>query len=168
MSGMSHQGAVARPDPRRGVEHLARPRARISLLHRCLPYATAALCGVAFLPAAIAQTPAARTQENRIESVAGTTWAGEDSDGDHYVFTFNAGGSLHYVSPSGKWTDANWTQQGDAIYFSMNNKYSEYRGRLTGDRMEGSASNVNGKRWTWSVTKRQLRTQKTVTPRPAI
>ena len=90
-------------------------------------------------------------------SVAGTTWVGTDSDGHYYEYHFQAGGALHYQSPTGFFKNGTWKQDGDAIYMEMNQKYAEYRGRISGKRMKGRASNVTGKKWTWEAEKRQGR-----------
>jgi|GEM_PF-1137190 hypothetical protein len=86
-------------------------------------------------------------------NVAGTVWAGEDSDGDFLEFHFQADGSLDYKSPSGfQKQTSTWKQDGASINIELNH-YSEYQGTISGNRMEGSASNDAGKSWTWSADK---------------
>jgi hypothetical protein len=87
-------------------------------------------------------------------SVAGTTWAGTDSDGDYYEYHFRPDGSLHYTSPTGSWKDATWKQHKNRIYMEMNNKYSEYEGTIAGKRMAGDSWNVVGKKWTWEAVRK--------------
>lgn len=87
-------------------------------------------------------------------SVAGTTWAGTDSDGDYYEYTFQVDGVLRYKSPSGTFTHGTWKQDGDAIYMETNEKYSEYQGRISGMHMEGNAWNTKGRKWTWAADKK--------------
>jgi hypothetical protein len=87
-------------------------------------------------------------------SVAGTTWAGTDSFGSYYEFMFQPSGALHYKSPAGEFKNANWKQTDRAIYFEINDKYSEYRGRIDGETMSGEASNKAGRKWTWLVKKK--------------
>jgi hypothetical protein len=86
-------------------------------------------------------------------SVARTTWVGTDSGGDYYEYTFLSDGTLKYKSPAGVFTHAAWKQDGDTIYMEMNNKYSEYQGRISGTHMEGNAWNVKGRKWTWVADK---------------
>jgi outer membrane biogenesis lipoprotein LolB len=92
--------------------------------------------------------------ETNSGGVAGTTWAGTDSDGDYYEFHFQPDGSLHYKSPSGFYTNGTWKQDGDGIYFEMNRRFAEHKGTIKGNRMEGEAWNTKGHRWTWVVDKK--------------
>jgi hypothetical protein len=82
-------------------------------------------------------------------SVTGSTWVGTDSDNDYYEYTFLASGVLQYKSPSGTWTNGTWKQDGDAIWFETNHRYSEYQGNISGTHMEGRAWNIKGRKWTW-------------------
>jgi hypothetical protein len=100
-------------------------------------------------------------EESRVEavlaeslSVAGTVWAGTDSDGDYYEYHFQEDGSLHYKSPQGFFTAGTWKQQGMSIYMETNNKYAERQGTITGNHMEGNAWNKAGHRWTWKAEKK--------------
>ncbi|MFM9376269.1 hypothetical protein [Gordonia sp. VNK21] len=88
------------------------------------------------------------------DDITGTVWAGTDSDGGFYTFRFQSGGALNYTSPTGTWSAATWQQHGTAVYMEMNNRYAEYRGVIDGDTMRGSAGNITGKTWTWSLTRR--------------
>ena len=64
-----------------------------------------------FLPA-IAQNP----NTNSVIDVTGTTWAGTDSDGDYYEYTFQPNGVLDYKSPSGTFIEWHWQEVDDTIY----------------------------------------------------
>jgi len=94
-----------------------------------------------------------RERPPKVAPVAGTTWSGTDSDGAHYVFTFEPGGMLSYTSPSGSFRSGTWTQTETSVSFEMNNHYSDYQGEIRGDVMTGRAWNVNGHRWTWNVAR---------------
>jgi hypothetical protein len=85
-------------------------------------------------------------------NVAGTRWAGTDSDGDYYEYHFQANGVLHYKSPSGSFDNGTWKQDRDSIYMETNQKYAEYQGRI-GTLMKGKAWNVAGHKWTWEAAK---------------
>jgi hypothetical protein len=87
-------------------------------------------------------------------SVAGTTWAGTDSDADYYEYTFQADGVLAYKSPGGFYTNGTWKQNGNGIYMETNHKFSERQGQISGTHMEGKAWNIQGHRWTWAADKR--------------
>ena len=103
---------------------------------------------------AFAQNPGPPPAVNTAASVAGTSWAGPDTMGRHYVYEFLADGSLHYTYENGSFTDGTWKQDGDSIYMSLNKKFSERLGKITGTHMEGNAWNVNGLKWTWAADKK--------------
>jgi len=109
-----------------------------------------------YLPA-FAQNPRAHS----VISVSGTTWVGTDSDGDYYEYSFQADGALYYKSPSGFHTNGTWKQDGNSIYMETNNKYSEYKGLISGTHIEGNAWNVKDKHWTWVADKQN-------TPAPSV
>jgi hypothetical protein len=74
--------------------------------------------------------------------------------GRHYTYEFLTDGTMHYTYENGSFTDGMWKQDGDSIYMSINNKYSERQGRITGTHMEGKAWNVAGKTWTWGADRK--------------
>jgi hypothetical protein len=84
--------------------------------------------------------------------LAGTTWQGTTSDGDACEVVFEANGRLRYIklgrtrneSPGG------WDQKGAVVVFDVNG-YSQWSGVIRGDTLEGSASNVQGVKWTWKL-----------------
>ena len=102
----------------------------------------------------LAQNPNPPSANNAADSVAGTSWAGPDTMGRHYVYEFLADGTLHYTYENGSMTDGIWKQSGNSIYMSMNNRFSERLGTITGMHMEGIAWNVNGLKWTWAAEKK--------------
>ncbi len=93
--------------------------------------------------------------DNKTTSIVGTKWKSRDSDGDEYIFHFREGGTLEFTSVnSGKTsTTATWRQTGNQIYMEMNNRFSEYRGTIQGNTIEGTASNIKNHKWTWKATK---------------
>jgi hypothetical protein len=101
-----------------------------------------------YLPA-FAQNPYTLSANGTVASVAGTTWVGPDTHGRHYVYEFLTDGTLTYTYENGSFTNGTWRQSESAIYMSMNNKYSERLGQITGTHMEGIAWNVKGEKWTW-------------------
>jgi hypothetical protein len=108
---------------------------------------TALSCAIyVFAPGDIA----ARAQETT--SLAGTTWSGVDSEGDLYVFTFEPDGVLAYQSPRGSFRNGRWSQFRGAVYFHMNNHYSEYLGEISGRSIAGKGWNTQQQSWQWSVT----------------
>ncbi len=92
-------------------------------------------------------------------SIEGTTWAGTDSDGDYYEYTFLKGGQLRYGKREGGKVvtrdDAGdyWGQAGNVVLITTT-KFSTRQGLIKGTRMQGDAWNVRGDRWTWVGDKR--------------
>lgn len=83
----------------------------------------------------------------------GTVWSGRDSEGDDYVFSFEPDGTVAYKSPTGSFRNGKWSQFGNAVYFHMNDHYSEYLGEISGRSLAGKAWNVTGRKWTWRTTR---------------
>lgn len=81
--------------------------------------------------------------------ISGTVWGGADSDGDYYEYWFMKGGPLHYQSPTGFWKNGAWKQKGCRIYMEINNRYSERKGTIRDNTMEGGAWNIKKHKWTW-------------------
>ncbi len=117
-----------------------------------------ALLLLMLLPALVAAQQTDRQpavpSHSRTASVAGTIWAGMDSDGDYSEYHFQADGALHYRSPQGFYKNGTWNQDGKAIYMETNNKFSERKGRISGKHMKGNAWNVKGQTWTWAADKK--------------
>jgi len=97
----------------------------------------------------------ANANAEKIVSLAGRTWSGTDSDGDHYVFTFEHDGTLAYKSPTGSYRNGKWNQFKNAVYFEMNDHTSEYLGAITEDVMEGKAWNKQRRIWLWKVSRHE-------------
>lgn len=83
--------------------------------------------------------------------IESTKWEGKDSDGDFYVYKFKPGGILRYKSPTGEFENGTWKQTGNLIYMETNNKYSQYKGVISGQIMQGDAQNIVGHKWEWSA-----------------
>jgi hypothetical protein len=97
-----------------------------------------------------ATTPSAAST---VASIAGSSWnvVETDTEGSRDIFNFLADGTLSYSYQNGSYTNGTWKQYGDAIYIEMNKKFVEYRGRISGTHIEGTASNVKGNTWTWTA-----------------
>jgi outer membrane murein-binding lipoprotein Lpp len=92
----------------------------------------------------------AAAQADNID-ISGTIWTGWESDGDYYEFYFMKNGVLHYKSPTGYWTVATWTQNGNSVYMEFNNKYAERQATINGNTMSGNAWNITGLTWTFTL-----------------
>jgi hypothetical protein len=85
-------------------------------------------------------------------SLAGTTWAGPETDGEFTTYTFEQDGTLAYKYSNGHYRNGTWRQSGNTIYFEMNKRYAEYQGEISGDTMKGRAWNITKKKWMWQAT----------------
>jgi hypothetical protein len=95
-----------------------------------------------------------------IEAIEGTTWAGTDSDGDWYEYTFLKGGQLRYSTNTERSKVVTfekkenvWAQNGKLVVILIQN-YSVNAGTIEGNQMKGDAWNVTGRRWTWEAKKK--------------
>lgn len=97
----------------------------------------------------VAPTPEAQSPGNLL----GTKWKGLDSENRMYEFIFDKNGILEYQSPTGRFRNGSWNQDGTTVRMEMNNHYSDYEGKIEGEVIAGNARNVTGKTWTWRVTR---------------
>ena len=90
-------------------------------------------------------------------SLIGTKWSYEDNRHDwKYDISFFEGGRMETTHPNDN-TPKNdsWQQDGAILKFSFNNQFSVYQGkRKSFDQIGGTAKNVNGKKWKWTLTKK--------------
>ena len=87
-----------------------------------------------------------------VASVADTTWDGSYVDGGTHTITFHADGTTDQTTRTGTYArNGVWDQSGSAISIRFNNGYATWTGRIDGDTMSGTASNITGKRWNWSL-----------------
>jgi hypothetical protein len=86
-------------------------------------------------------------------NLEGTVWKIQASAVDDMIWHFERAGVLryNYANRDEQLRNATWKQDGDSVYIEFNNKYAEYRGTFRGDVIEGTASNINGTKWTWSA-----------------
>ena len=115
--------------------------------------ATARLRNVRLLPHASANsvTGSERSESTRTFSgnLAGTTWEVTDSDGDRYVFRFQADGVLHYEAGRGLRTNGTWKRNGNSVEIETNRDYAKFQGTISGNVITGNGSSRNGEAWTW-------------------
>jgi hypothetical protein len=90
-------------------------------------------------------------QNNR--SIENTTWRGIDNGRETEV-TFLPNGiatySYHNGTSNMTYNNAKWSQNGNRIYWEINNKFVEKNGEVLGDSFTGSARNTNGLEWTFT------------------
>ena len=80
-------------------------------------------------------------------SVEGTEWRGELGQHGPFVVRFERGGVVRYSLVGATLRDMNWRQEGGTVYLAANNKYSEFRLTVRGDRLVGEGRNQGGEVW---------------------
>lgn len=87
-------------------------------------------------------------------SLVGSKWHYADEQWQYDV-EFASNGVLHTTHPNDKTPDNDtWEQDGATVNFYFNNKFSQYKGTLSGNNMmSGSATNKKGSSWTWKATR---------------
>jgi hypothetical protein len=101
-------------------------------------------------------TPAAprlKPEKPTIPPLAGTSWAGKTAEGWDMTITFAADGKMTYGYRNNTHTTASWKQDGDKVYYEMNDRYCEFDGTLAGDVIDGQNHNVQGRTWTTRLTR---------------
>src|SRR5947209_5944369 len=83
--------------------------------------------------------------EKKVPSIAGTSWAGVTAEGDAMTIDFAADGAMTVSYNGTSFNRASWKQDGDKIYWEMNDRYCEFNGKLSGDTITGDSHNVKGR-----------------------
>jgi hypothetical protein len=81
------------------------------------------------------------------ENVEGTEWKGALGQHGPFVVRFERGGVVCYSLVGSTLRDMNWRQEGGTVYMAANNKYSEFRLTVRGDRLVGEGRNQGGEVW---------------------
>jgi hypothetical protein len=87
-------------------------------------------------------------QNNR--SIEGTTWRGIDNGRETEVtFLPNGVATFSYHNGTSIMTNGNvkWSQNGNRVYWEINNKFVEKNGEINGDSFKGGAKNIKGLDW---------------------
>ncbi len=106
------------------------------------------------LPVFAAPVPKALTRKPVAPDVTGTTWKGTNGNGGTYDYTFNPDGTFSATLQGRPYSKGTWKQDGTALEWEFNNRYSVYTVNFQADTFEGSAVNVKGS--SWAVTLQPL------------
>ncbi|MBO0700166.1 MAG: hypothetical protein J2P46_17335 [Zavarzinella sp.] len=91
--------------------------------------------------------------EKKVPSIAGTSWAGQTAEGQAMTIEFMADGTMNVTYGGNSFNRATWKQDGDKIFWEMNDHYCEFNGKLTGDAITGDSHNVKGRVWETKLTR---------------
>ena len=98
------------------------------------------------------QTATRQQPSGRNDVLAGTTWSGIDTAKNAMQIVFETGGRVR-MSLSTQWLSGIWRQDGDNVYFNVNDGYVQYEGTIYGTTMNGSARNQADYSWRWRVVR---------------
>ncbi|NTV61825.1 MAG: hypothetical protein HGA77_11065 [Chlorobiaceae bacterium] len=101
-------------------------------------------------PSFAADAPLLKSQEINL---AGTTWSGNDSDGERYMFTFKNDGTIIYKSDKETIEKGEWKQYQNAVYYEANKGFVRALGEIVDGRIEGKSWNVKNSSWFWKLTR---------------
>jgi hypothetical protein len=103
-------------------------------------------------------TPAApvpKSLRSKAPDVTGTVWVSDETAVNLGVieYTFLEGGKLswHRVGKNDVSTAGSWKQEGDHLYWEVNQRYVDYNTDFKGGRFEGGAVNKTNTRWALSL-----------------
>jgi hypothetical protein len=85
--------------------------------------------------------------------LAGTSWTGKTAEGWDMTIEFVDGGGMKVTYNQMTFTKASWRQDGDKVYYEMNERYCEFEGKFAGDDIEGQTHNVAGRQWDTRLTR---------------
>ena len=111
----------------------------------------AALAVVAAGP--LLAAPRLKPEKPTAPPLAGTSWAGKTAEGWDMTIDFAADGKMTVSYNGSSYNRAGWKQDGDRVYYEMNDRYCEFEGKFVGGAIEGETHNVRGRRWPTTLTR---------------
>jgi hypothetical protein len=101
----------------------------------------------------LAAAPRLKPDKPTVPALVGTSWAGKTAEGWDMTIDFQADGKMTVSYRGSSYNVAGWRQDGEKVYYEMNNKYCEFEGKFVDGAIEGETHNVTGKVWTTRLTK---------------
>jgi hypothetical protein len=97
--------------------------------------------------------PRLKPEKKDAPSLAGTSWAGKTAEGWDMTIDFAAEGKMTVSYNGASYNRASWRQDGDRVYYEMNDRYCEFNGKFVGDAIDGDTQNVRGRTWSTRLTR---------------
>jgi hypothetical protein len=98
--------------------------------------------------------PQLKPEKNKeATAIAGTRWSGKTAEGWDMTIDFAIDGKMAVTYNGTSFNKASWRQDGDKVYYEMNDRYCEFNGKLSGEVIAGSTHNVAGKTWETRLTR---------------
>jgi hypothetical protein len=97
--------------------------------------------------------PRLKPETKEATPLAGTSWAGKTAEGWDMTIDFAAEGKMTVSYNGSSYDRASWKQDGEKVYYEMNDRYCEFDGKISSDTIDGETHNVRGKRWTTTLTR---------------
>jgi hypothetical protein len=117
-----------------------------------MPRHTVALLAL-IVAAPILAAPRLKPEKTDAPALAGTSWAGKTAEGWDMTVDFAADGKMTVSYNGTSYNRASWKQDGDKVYYEMNDRYCEFNGKFRGDAIEGDSHNVRGRAWSTRLTR---------------
>jgi len=110
---------------------------------------------ILFLPASQLSAGTALADEpQKPMQIAGTEWVGEDNVEKFIVtYRFEKNGILAYTYRGTFYRNGTWTQNGEKVYFELNNKFRELEATIEGEVISGKSWNKKGETWRTTLYK---------------
>ena len=102
---------------------------------------------------AVVAAPRLKPEKKDALPLAGTAWTGKTAEGWDMTIDFLADGKMSVSYNGASYNKAGWIQDGDKVYYEMNDRYCEFEGKFVGDAIEGQTHNVAGRRWDTRLTR---------------
>jgi TonB family protein len=94
-------------------------------------------------------------QQRNGDTLAGTFWAGANSDKDSFVLELLKDQSVLYTSAKGTTSKGSWKRVGNDLSIVLNRGFTKLKATIVGKQLTGDAINRKGSSWNWTAIKQE-------------